>query len=94
LLAIQEWNLGADWTLFPNPSDGQASLTCTTYRSDFTKISVFDALGREVDVIHEGLLQQGNNKFTLNASGKSEGIYFVVILTEGNSKSISWVIQK
>ena len=94
LLAIQEWNLGADWTLFPNPSNGQSTLSCTTYRSDFTKISVFDALGREVDVIHEGLLPQGNNKFTLNASGKSEGIYFVVILTEGNSKSISWVIQK
>ena len=93
LLSIHEWQLGSDWNLFPNPSEDKATLSCTTFKSDFTKISVFDALGREIEMVHEGLLPTGKNNFTLDTSMKSEGIYFVVILTEGRSTSISWVIK-
>ncbi len=93
LLSIHEWQLGSDWNLFPNPSEDKATLSCTTFKSDFTKISVFDALGREIEIVHEGLLPIGKNNFTLDTSMKSEGIYFVVILTEGRSTSISWVIK-
>ena len=93
LLSVHEWQLGADWNLFPNPSEGEATLSCKSFRSEFTKISVYDALGREIEFVHEGILPIGINDFTLDASMKSEGIYFVVILTEGKSRSISWVIK-
>ena len=93
MLAINEWQLGAYWNLFPNPSEDEATLSCKTFRSDFTKISIYDALGREIEIVHEGLLPIGINDFTLDATMKSDGIYFIVILTEGKSKSISWVIK-
>ena len=93
MLSVHEWQLGADWNLFPNPSEGEATLSCKSFRSDFTKISIYDALGREIEIVHDGILPTGINDFTLDASMKSEGIYFVVIFTEGKSKSISWVIK-
>lgn len=93
MMSVQEWQLGADWSLFPNPSEDEATLTCKTFQSDFTKISVYDVLGREIEIVHEGLLPIGINDFTLTSTMKSAGIYFVVILTEGQSKSISWVIK-
>jgi PKD repeat protein len=93
LLSVHEWQLGADWNLFPNPSEGEATLSCKSFRSDVTKISIYDALGREIEIVHEGILPMGINDFTLDAAMKSEGIYFVVILTEGKSRSISWVIN-
>jgi len=93
MLSVNEWQIGADWNLFPNPSEGEATLSCKSFQSDYTKISIYDALGREIDIVHEGILPIGINDFTLDASMKSEGIYFVVIFTEGKSRSISWVIK-
>ena len=93
MMSVQEWQLGADWSLFPNPSENDAILSCKTFQSDFTKISIYDALGREIEIVHEGLLPMGSNDFTLTSTMKSAGIYFVVILTEGQSTSISWVIK-
>ena len=93
MMSVQKWQLGAEWSLFPNPSEDEATLSCKTFRSGFTKISIYDALGREIELVHEGILPQGINDFTLHSTMKSEGIYFIIILTEGQSKSISWVIK-
>jgi plastocyanin len=93
MLAIQEWSMGPDWNLFPNPSDGESTLSCTTVINHDMRIVIYDALGRQVKSIFEGSLPAGNHNFTLSSANIRRGTYFIVVDAEGVSRSLTWLIK-
>jgi len=93
MLAIQEWEIGPDWSLFPNPSEGEATLSCTTISNHEARVFIYDAMGRVIETVFDGELSAGRHSFSLSPIDKSTGTYFVVIITEGRSRSLTWVIK-
>ncbi len=70
--------------VYPNPSQGQTNMHFTSPQSTNLRYNIVDKLGRIV--IHKEIsVQQGNNRFTINTSQLSTGIYFVQ-LTDGQQK--------
>ena len=93
MLAIQEWSMGPEWDLFPNPSDGESTLTCTALINHDTRIIIYDAMGRVVESVFEGSITAGNHKFVLSPAKLKRGIYFIVVEAEGVPRSLTWIIK-
>lgn len=63
---------------YPNPTAASATVALVLDRAEVVRVSVYDALGRRVAVLHDGLLEaQRRHAFTLDASGLPSGSYFV-----------------
>lgn len=93
MLAIEHWSMDPEWELFPNPSDGESTLSCTTLFHHDTRIVIYDAMGRIVDAVFEGPLPAGNHTFTLSPMNLSRGTYFIVVEAEGVRRSLTWMIK-
>jgi flagellar hook assembly protein FlgD len=47
------------------------------------KLSVYDVMGRLVDIVSEGTKAAGNHTFTWNATNLASGMYLLRLETEG-----------
>ena len=76
---------------YPNPVNDMLNLEISMLESTHANISVVDMLGREVISLGEVSLATGNNKFEINTSNLSNGVYFVKIISNAGitSKKIS-----
>ena len=76
---------------YPNPVNDMLNLEISMLESTHANISVVDMLGREVISLGEVALATGNNKFEINTSNLSNGVYFVKIISNSGitSKKIS-----
>lgn len=64
--------------VLPNPASGRASVRLVTEaQPSQATVSVYDALGRRVAVLHDGPLAAGAHTFTLDTSGMPSGTYVV-----------------
>lgn len=69
--------------VYPNPFGLGAAVSRATFNlsvdhSEVVRVVVYDALGREVAVLHSGVLAAGQNRqFALDAAGLAGGVYFV-----------------
>ena len=72
--------------VYPNPfgiASARATLNLTVEQSQTVRVSVYDALGRQVAVLHEGPLAAGQNRqFALDAAKLAGGTYFVRVAGE------------
>jgi choice-of-anchor B domain-containing protein len=71
---------------YPNPFNPETTIkyrvTVSDHRSNnITKLTVYNALGKEVEVLVEQYLEPGEYEFEWNASGFPSGIYFYKLLT-------------
>ena len=67
---------GVSVTAVPNPSGGRPSVAVTLGRpSASVRVSVFDALGREVAVLHDGPLGAGTHRLGLDGEALPAGSY-------------------
>ena len=62
---------------YPNPARGMATVEVATPEAGIVRVSVFDALGREVAVLHTGPLAAGVHPLVLDASRLPSGVYIV-----------------
>ena len=74
---------------YPNPFSTTTNLAVVTDRTREARVSVFDALGREVQVVFEGTLDPGaKTQYTFDADDKlAPGMYFIRVQTEDQSSS-------
>ena len=63
-------------TAHPNPFNAATTLIFSVPTAMQSKLVVHDVLGRAVKVIHDGMLENGERRFTFDASGLPSGIYF------------------
>lgn len=69
---------------WPNPFNAFTTIRFTLPRAQRVSLSVYDLLGREVAVLHEGMSEAGEHALSWNAEGLASGLYFAR-LTSGNS---------
>jgi len=63
--------------VYPNPFNPQARFTLDMKEAQAVRISVFDILGREIQVLHDGSLSAGSTGFVINGAGLPSGLYVV-----------------
>jgi hypothetical protein len=67
--------------IFPNPADGNVTLSINTFHSSRADISIEDMNGMIVYLMNTGLVK-GMNEITL-ATSLSGGIYFLSVIQDG-----------
>jgi len=71
----------------PNPARGAAAVTLTLARAARVEVAVYDARGRRVAWLRDGVLAAGPHRFTLDRAGLPPGAYFVRARGEGAAVS-------
>ena len=64
-------------TVYPNPAIRRAQITFGLEEGEEIRLAVYDALGREVAVLADGLVEAGQHRVTLDGAGLASGIYLV-----------------
>ena len=67
-------------TPYPNParaSEGAVTVPLVLSEAVEASVSVFDMLGREVAVLHDGPLTEGTHRLAFDGAGLPAGVYLV-----------------
>jgi len=62
---------------YPNPFNSTATVTLQVSMSGNLSLSLFDVLGREVQILARGSLAPGEYRYTVDGSRLSTGVYFL-----------------
>lgn len=66
--------------VYPNPFNPTARFTLWVEQSQYVSISLYDMVGREVSVLHDGVLAEDTlHEFEIDGTRLPSGIYFVVV---------------
>jgi hypothetical protein len=80
--------------VYPNPFNPSTTIQLGLEAEAWTEVTVFDAVGRQLAVLHHGNLEAGNHTVRWVASGHPSGTYFVVVRTGSTVTSLPIVLQK
>jgi hypothetical protein len=67
---------------FPNPCNGQLTISVQSPVNGSGTVTLNDVLGREVSTIYNGTLHAGEQQIRFNLGSLSSGIYFVLLKNE------------
>ena len=70
-------------SIYPNPFNPQTNINFQLKEHNYTEITIYDIIGREVSNIYNDVLDPGNYNFEWNASNLPSGMY-IVRVTSGN----------
>lgn len=84
--SLVDGNAITDIVNYPNPFNGNTTISFGMEENDNVTIEVYDISGRLIDVIYTGYLPKGNHKLNWDARDVEKGIY---IVTCKNSTNIS-----
>ena len=80
---------------YPNPFNPQARFTLEIAERQNIRIAVYDALGREVALLNNGVLSAGSvHSFIIDGAGLSSGIYIVRAIGDHFSDTRRVTLQK
>ena len=71
---------GSTLALYPNPSSGRVSVDLTVDAPGYARVALYDALGREVAVLHDGPVT-GLTRATVDTGALAPGVYVVRAVT-------------
>jgi hypothetical protein len=71
----------------PNPSHGEATARFALREAGSVRLAIYDHLGREVALLHEGPLSAGPQQLPVNIPGLPAGVYLVRVTGEGLATS-------
>ena len=79
---------------YPNPFNPETKINFAIPVSSFVKLTVYDALGREVSKLVNGSLKAGTYEFNFNAEELNSGIYFYRLETESFARTRKMLLIK
>lgn len=79
--------------VYPNPAGNQTMLSFVSGNQAQALITITDALGNIVTVVHNGPLSGGMQNFNLDLTSLSTGIYFINIQAEGGQKVVKLIVE-
>ncbi|WP_340103759.1 glycoside hydrolase family 3 N-terminal domain-containing protein [Rhodohalobacter sp. 8-1] len=79
---------------YPNPFNPSTTITVSTLERSNVRISVHDALGREVRLLQEGQLQRGVHTIRFDGGRLSSGVYFVMVRSPSSVKTHAITLVK
>ena len=68
---------------YPNPFNPVTSITYSLDSGQDIKLSVYDIMGREVQVLENGFKDSGEHSINWDASGFASGIYYIQVIAAG-----------
>ncbi len=87
-----------DYTLkinnYPNPFNPSTIINYTIPQNEFTKITIYDMLGREVEVLINGFQNSGTHSVNWSPKGVSSGMYLAVIKYKNQTLTQKMIYQK
>lgn len=63
--------------VFPNPAPDRAYINLHIPRTAAARVQIFDALGRRIDVIYNGILTSGSHALEWQTALRAPGLYFI-----------------
>ena len=66
-------------TSYPNPFNSSTTITFTLVQPGLVHLALYDLLGREVALLHDGVLQRGMNRVNLQGDNLTSGVYFLTL---------------
>jgi len=93
---IQSTRLADNYQLdvYPNPFNPQTNIIFTATERNYTEISIYDILGREVINLYKGDIEPGTYKFNWNASNLPSGMYLIRTISGNYVKSVKALLVK
>ncbi len=79
--------------VFPNPSNGQVTVSVSSFKETTVSLEVVNILGHKVQSAELRKLQLGINDFDLDLSNLNPGIYLVKIGSEGDFTTKKLIIE-
>jgi hypothetical protein len=79
---------------YPNPFRFTTLIGMTLERTQPVDVAVYDALGRRVGLLHEGLLSSGTHRFSFDALKLPSGIYFIRVATPEILQTRAVILQQ
>ncbi len=79
---------------YPNPTTDWTTIAYRLEQRSQVKISLFDALGREIKTLFEGWRDAGENESIWKAQGVVSGSYFIQVEVNGIPRSLPVLIQR
>ncbi|TRZ51814.1 T9SS C-terminal target domain-containing protein, partial [bacterium] len=97
-IANQTENTAHDYELYqnyPNPFNNQTKIKFEIPKFSEVRISVYDILGRERDIVLDGIYQAGKYEIIYSSKNISSGIYFYRMEINGEiTKTKKLVLKK
>ncbi|MBK8983392.1 MAG: T9SS type A sorting domain-containing protein [Ignavibacteria bacterium] len=79
---------------YPNPFNPETNINFTIKEKSLVKITVFDALGKELDQLVNEKLNPGTYQTNFNGSGYNSGIYFYSLTTDKYTETKKMILLK
>ncbi len=79
---------------YPNPFNPTTTISFSIGKPEFVTLKVYDLLGREVAVLFNNYLNQGNYRFDFNSSPLSSGVYLYRLQTESFDQTKQMILLK
>lgn len=79
---------------YPNPFNPSTTIQFEVDQPGHVRIGVYDLMGREVSVLHEGMMNAGSHETIWDASGFPSGTYIVRLETPAGAKARPIVLLK
>lgn len=82
------------FTNYPNPFNSNTVIKFNLDNSKFLKISIYNLLGQEVEIISESFVKSGYHEVIWNTKNISSGLYFCQIESQNSIQTIKLLLQK
>lgn len=79
---------------YPNPFNPTTEIPFELHTAQPARLAVFDALGREVAVLREGVLEAGSHRARFDAAGLPSGVYFYRLDVAGRTATRAMLLLK
>ena len=80
--------------VYPNPFNSVAQVLFHVSRRANVQLAVYDVLGREIDVLYQGSLEQGNYSRAWSPAAVSSGVFFAVFRSDQESAAAKMILLK
>ncbi len=80
--------------LYPNPFNPVTQVDYSVEQAGFLRLSVYNILGQEVAVLHNGYQTEGSYQAVWNASSLASGVYYVNMVMNGQVETKKAVLVK
>ena len=85
---------GVGLSVHPNPSGGRAEVVLSLAEAKSVRVSVVDARGREVAVLHDGPARSGEQRLAVDTTSWPAGVYVVRAAAGQQSASARLVVAR
>jgi len=79
---------------YPNPFNPSTTLSYTLTRREHIRLAVTDALGREVAVLADGMMDAGTHEVRFDAGRLAGGLYIARLTADGRSQTRKMLLMK